>query len=84
MLDSSRFNLQANTDKIQHLLTFVRVSPLHLGMVEHRLSDSMYVLVHMGTNGLRLTQAFISRLYQPNSTLNRRMGKHTTVNELVQ
>ncbi len=24
MLDSGRFNLQANTDKIQHLLTFVR------------------------------------------------------------
>ncbi len=31
MLDSARFNLQANTDMIQHLLTFVRGSPLHLG-----------------------------------------------------
>ncbi len=31
MLDSGRFNLQANTDKIQHLLTFVGDSPLHLG-----------------------------------------------------
>ena len=31
MLDSGRFNIQANTDKIQTLLEFVKGSSLHCG-----------------------------------------------------
>ncbi len=35
MLDSGKFNLQANTDKIQHLLTFVRGPPLKILSTTH-------------------------------------------------